>query len=89
MQSWARSVKKAKAASAQLAYAASDTKQKALMAAADAVWAQRAKIISANQKDMAYGRDKGLTDAMMDRLMLDEPRIQGITDSLHAVCSAG
>lgn len=78
---------KAKAASAQLAFAPSDVKQKALMAAADAVWANRAMIIAANQKDMDYGRDKGLTGAMMDRLMLDEPRIQGIVDSLRAVAA--
>jgi len=78
---------KAKAASAQLAYASSDAKQKALEAAANAVWVDRAKIIAANQKDMDYGRKKGLSDAMMDRLMLDEPRIQGIVDSLRAVAA--
>ncbi len=79
--------KKAKAASGQLAFALPETKQKALEAAADAILANHAKIIVANQKDMDYGRDKGLTDAMMDRLMLDEPRIQGIADSLRAVAA--
>jgi len=77
--------RKAKAASADLAFATSDAKQHALMAAADSVWAQRNKIIAENQKDMDFGREKGLTNAMMDRLMLDEPRIQGIVDSLRAV----
>ncbi len=76
---------KAKAASEKLAFANGDAKQQALMAAAEAVWARRDEIIAANAKDMAYGRDKGLTDAMMDRLMLDEPRIQGIVDGLRAV----
>jgi len=77
--------RKAKTASAELAFATSDAKQHALMAAADSVWAQRNEIIAANQKDMDFGREKGLTDAMMDRLMLDQARIQGIVDSLRAV----
>ncbi|MEH6361631.1 MAG: glutamate-5-semialdehyde dehydrogenase [Amylibacter sp.] len=77
--------RKAKTASAELAFATSDAKQQALVAAADSVWARRSEIIAANQKDMDFGREKGLTDAMMDRLMLDEVRIQGIVDSLRAV----
>lgn len=79
--------RKAKAASAQLAFATSETKQLALEAAADAVWERRDEIIAANAKDMDFGRDKGLTDAMMDRLMLDEARIQGIVDGLRAVAA--
>jgi glutamate-5-semialdehyde dehydrogenase len=78
---------KAKAASAQLAFTSSDAKRNALEAAANAVWLDRAKIITANQKDMSYGRNKGLSIAMMDRLMLDEPRIQGIVVSLLAVAA--
>ncbi|MEK6205063.1 MAG: glutamate-5-semialdehyde dehydrogenase, partial [Amylibacter sp.] len=78
---------KAKAASAQLAFTSSDAKRNALEAAANTVWLDRAKIIAANQKDMNYGRNKGLSSAMMDRLMLDEPRIQGIIDSLLAVAA--
>ncbi|PCH95765.1 MAG: glutamate-5-semialdehyde dehydrogenase [Rhodobacteraceae bacterium] len=77
--------RKAKAASAQLAFASADVKQAALESAADAVWARRAEIIAANVKDMEYGRAKGLSDAMMDRLMLDASRIQGIVDGLRAV----
>ena len=75
----------AKAASAELAFAPAETKEKALNAAADAVWARRAEIIEANGKDMEFGREKGLSAAMMDRLMLDEARIQGIVDGLRAV----
>ncbi|OUS08373.1 glutamate-5-semialdehyde dehydrogenase [Rhodobacterales bacterium 52_120_T64] len=77
--------KKAKAASAQLAFATSESKAAALTGAADAVWARRAEIIAANAKDMDYGREKGLSGAMMDRLMLDESRIQGIMDGLRSV----
>jgi glutamate-5-semialdehyde dehydrogenase len=78
---------RAKAASAELAFAPSAAKEQALMAAADAVWANRAEIIAANEKDMDFGRDKGLSPAMMDRLMLDESRIQGICDGLRAVAA--
>ena len=78
---------RAKAASATLAFAKPESKTLALMAAADAVWAQRADIIAANVLDMEYGRNKGLSPAMMDRLMLDEARIQGIVDSLRNVAA--
>lgn len=76
---------RAKAASAELAFAPPEQKERALNAAADAVWAQRAEIIAANEKDLEFGRNKGLSPAMMDRLMLDEDRIQGICDGLRAV----
>ncbi|MBL4751033.1 MAG: glutamate-5-semialdehyde dehydrogenase [Amylibacter sp.] len=76
---------KAKAASKELAFAKAEAKEQALIAAADAVWARRDEIIAANAKDMDFGREKGLTDAMMDRLMLDQARIQGIVDGLRAV----
>ena len=57
------------------------------MAAADACWARRDDIIAANKKDMEFGRNKGLSDAMMDRLMLDEDRIKGMCDGLRAVAA--
>jgi len=75
----------ARAAATELAVVGADQKTEALNAAADVVWARRDKIIKANAKDMDFGRKKGLSDAMMDRLMLDEPRIQSIVDGLRAV----
>jgi glutamate-5-semialdehyde dehydrogenase len=79
--------RKAKAAAQELAFAPSEAKTRALEAAADAVWARRDEIIAANAKDLDFGRDKGLSPAMMDRLMLDEARIQGICDGLRAVAA--
>ena len=76
---------KARAAAAELAFASSDQKRDALLAAAAAVWAQREEIIAANAKDMAYGAEKGLSPAMMDRLMLDEARVRSIVEGLKAV----
>jgi len=78
---------KAKTAAAELAFASSDDKARALEAAADAVWARREEIVAANTKDMEFGRDKGLSDAMLDRLMLDELRVQSICDGLRAVAA--
>ncbi|AVO39488.1 glutamate-5-semialdehyde dehydrogenase [Pukyongiella litopenaei] len=77
--------KRARAAAAELGFASAEAKRTALIAAADAVWASRGAIIDANARDLDYGRDKGLSPAMMDRLMLDESRIQGIVDGLRAV----
>ncbi|WP_425080644.1 glutamate-5-semialdehyde dehydrogenase [Ruegeria arenilitoris] len=77
--------KRAKKASAELAFASAERKHAALIAAADAVWANRARIIEANKKDLEFGREKGLSPAMMDRLMLDEARIQGMVDGLRTV----
>ncbi len=79
--------RKAKAAAAELAFAPSDAKRKALDAAADAMWARRDEIIAANAKDLEYGREKGLSPAMMDRLMLDEARIQGVCDGVRSVAA--
>lgn len=77
----------ARAAAQVLATASPADKQNALIAAADAVWDQRAEIIAANAQDLEFGRAKGLSPAMMDRLMLDEGRIQGMVDGLRAVAS--
>jgi glutamate-5-semialdehyde dehydrogenase len=78
---------RAKAAAKTLASATAQAKTAALNAAGDAVWAARGDIIAANGKDMAYGRDKGLSAAMLDRLMLDDDRIQGMVDGLRSVAA--
>lgn len=76
---------RAKAAATILATASAERKHAALIGAAEAVWAARDDIIEANGRDMVFGKEKGLSDAMMDRLMLDETRIRGIVDGLRAV----
>lgn len=74
-----------KAAAATLAFASAERKHVALISAAEHVWYNRDAIIAANAQDMEFGRNKGLSDAMMDRLRLDEDRIRGIVDGLRAV----
>ena len=76
---------RARAAAAELAYASSERKAAALQAAAAAVWARRDEILDANVLDMDFGRDKGLSPAMLDRLMLNDTRLRGIADALRQV----
>ncbi|MCC0076762.1 MAG: glutamate-5-semialdehyde dehydrogenase [Rhodobacter sp.] len=75
----------ARDAAAQLAFAPPQAKTEALMAAADAVEARRAEILAANAEDLDYGRAKGLSAAMMDRLALDDARIAAIAAGLRSV----
>lgn len=76
---------RAKSAAARLGFASADKKRAALEAAADHIWQSRATILEANAQDLGYGRDKGLSSAMMDRLALDETRLQGIIEGLRSV----
>lgn len=76
---------KAREAAAELAFAPSDAKRAALLAAAEAVEANVAAILAANEKDLAYGTEKGLSPSMMDRLKLDQGRIASIVDGLRSI----
>ncbi|MBE9635428.1 glutamate-5-semialdehyde dehydrogenase [Salipiger mangrovisoli] len=78
---------RAKAAAAELAFTPPERKTEALEAAADAVWARRAEILASNEKDMQFGRDKGLSDAMMDRLLLTEERLAAVVEGLRAIAA--
>jgi glutamate-5-semialdehyde dehydrogenase len=75
----------AREAAAELAHASAERKHAALIGAAEALWARRGDVLRANTEDLAFGRDKGLSDAMMDRLTLDEGRVRGICDGLKAI----
>ena len=75
----------ARAAAAELAYASPERKYAALIGAAHEVWARRAAILDANSEDLAYGTEKGLSSALMDRLTLTEDRLRDIVDSLRTV----
>ncbi len=79
--------RRARAAAAELAFAPGPVKRAALEAAADAVRTRRAEIAAANASDMEFGRGKGLSPAMLDRLELTEDRIGGIVDGLRAVAA--
>ena len=76
---------RARAAASVLAYASPEAKTKALLVAADAMVAATDHIISENAKDLDFGREKCLTDAMMDRLMLDADRIAAMAQGLRTI----
>ena len=75
----------AKAAAAELATASAERKHAALIGAAEAVWRDRDAIIAANALDLQFGREKGLSGPMIDRLRLDAERIQGMVDGLRTI----
>ena len=57
----------------------------AISHAANLIDGRSDEILAANQKDMANGRDKGLTDAKLDRLLLTPDRLSAIAESLRAI----
>ncbi|MBF9039109.1 MAG: glutamate-5-semialdehyde dehydrogenase [Paracoccaceae bacterium] len=75
----------AKTAARALATASAERKHAALIGAANYVWESRADILAANAQDLDYGREKGLTAAMMDRLNLTEDRLRDIVGGLRAI----
>ncbi|MEL6313726.1 MAG: glutamate-5-semialdehyde dehydrogenase [Pseudomonadota bacterium] len=78
---------RAKAASTDLAMASAETKTHALEAAADAILAESETIIAANSLDMEFAQQKGLSGAMLDRLLLNAERIESMADGLRSVAN--
>ncbi len=79
--------KAARAAAADLAMALSEAKDAALRQAASTIRTRKAEILAANARDMAAGRDKGLTPAMLDRLELNGERIEGMAVGLESIAA--
>ncbi len=77
----------ARQASHVMARLSSGAKNALLLAMANALIANIALLMKENKKDLAAGEQKGLSDAMLDRLMLDEPRIKSMADGLREVAA--
>jgi len=77
--------RKAKNAAAALAVLKPEDKNRALRCMADAFLSHRDEIKIENQKDMNAGEDKGLSKAMLDRLLLNDKRIDEMAQALRAV----
>jgi glutamate-5-semialdehyde dehydrogenase len=75
----------AKAASRVLATLASGVKNELLQRMAVALEENVANLLAANELDLAAARDKGLSEAMLDRLALDEKRVQAMAAGLREV----
>ena len=76
---------RARAAAAVLAHAPTAQKADALVRAAAAMRADAAAILAANAEDLAAAEAAGLSEAMTDRLALDEARLAGIAEAVEAV----
>jgi len=77
----------ARAAARLLARASTASKNAALLAAAAALRAQAPAIKAANEIDVAAGRAKGLSAAVLDRLALDDKRIEGMAKGLEDIAT--
>ena len=76
---------RALAASRKLADLGTRRKNLILEAMADSLGANRARILAANARDMAAGREAGLSDAMLDRLHLTESRLDGVINAVRSL----
>jgi glutamate-5-semialdehyde dehydrogenase len=72
-------------AAAVLAQASTQRKNDALVAAASAIRSSLSKILAANEKDMAGARARNLSSALLDRLKLDEKRVEGMAHAIEDV----
>ena len=68
-----------------LALASTERKNAALTAAAHAVRVRRGEILAANERDMSAARAAKLSGALLDRLKLDEKRVESIARSIEEV----
>jgi glutamate-5-semialdehyde dehydrogenase len=76
---------RARGAARILANTARDAKDRALLAAAQSLRDRRAELLAANGEDMAGARERDLVAAMLDRLALDEKRIEAMAAGLEAI----
>ncbi len=75
----------ARGAASALAVASTDMKSAALVAAAAAIRANAAGILAANAKDMEAAQGRDLSAALLDRLELDDARVEGMAKGLEEV----
>jgi glutamate-5-semialdehyde dehydrogenase len=78
---------RARAAARTLAYASTDAKNAALIAAADAIIAEAPAILAANAQDVAAAAERGLSSAFIDRLTLNDSRVAGIAQGLREIAA--
>jgi glutamate-5-semialdehyde dehydrogenase len=79
--------RQARAAAYRLAQLSSDEKNAILRAMALSIRANAAALMQANDKDLAAGVEKGLSAAMLDRLRLDEARIEAMAAGIDQVAT--
>jgi glutamate-5-semialdehyde dehydrogenase len=79
--------KEAKEVSYKLIDISTEVKNETLKTAARLIEEKKDLIAKENEKDLKYGEEKGLSKAMLDRLLLNEKRIKGMVQVLLDVAS--
>jgi glutamate-5-semialdehyde dehydrogenase len=79
--------KAAREASRRLAYLSAEIKNQALLNIADDLLAKKDDILAANQNDCQEARASGMGAAMLDRLMLNESRLESIASDVRTVAA--
>ena len=79
--------KATKAASRKLAHLPTEVKNKALLKIAESLISREQEILDANRVDYDEAKAAGMDEAMLDRLMLDSSRLQGIAQDVRTVAS--
>ncbi|MBQ5390160.1 MAG: glutamate-5-semialdehyde dehydrogenase, partial [Clostridia bacterium] len=77
--------KRAAAAAPEMSCASFETRNEVLLRLADSLRKNTAKLLAANEKDLAAAKDNGVPTQMLDRLALNESRIEGMAKSLEAL----
>jgi glutamate-5-semialdehyde dehydrogenase len=80
-------VKNAKQVSADLAVASTEAKNEALHKLAQILWEEREAIFAANQRDVEEARKQGTPESRIDRLLLNEQRLQEMQEGLRQVAA--
>ena len=77
----------ARAAAPVLELAAGEQKSRALVAAAAALRARRHTVLAANERDMLDAQEEGASAPLLDRLRLDEPRVEAMAHALEDIAA--
>ena len=79
--------KAAKAVARKLAFLSTEVKNRALLNIADALIDELNDILIANKIDYEKAKASGMSEAMLDRLMLSPPRLEGMAEDVKAVAA--
>ena len=79
--------KAARKAARGLAIISADVKNAALHNVADGLKAREEEILTANEKDIANGRERGLEEYFLDRLLLNPERLEGLANDVRGIAA--
>jgi len=79
--------RKAKLGAEALRLAGPEVRTRAILEAAKSIRQREAQILAANAQDQQFARDKGLTDAMIERLILNPARVEAMAKGLEEVAA--